>query len=141
MLPFAQVTHVACLTQIGDESPDVNIGALGAAFAVTQRLLEERRISAGHDISDGGIAVALLEMAFAGNTGITADVAAAADRGGPLAALFAEELGLLLEVSPIPVCDLRTLHDFSRPAHCFQRRLVTCSRSGEYGLIRLLAIH
>ena len=89
-------------SQIGDESPDVDVGALGAAFAVTQRLLEERRISAGHDISDGGIAVALLEMAFAGNTGITADVAVAADSGGPLAALFAEELGLLLEVSPLP---------------------------------------
>jgi phosphoribosylformylglycinamidine synthase len=86
--------------QIGDESPDVDIGALGAAFAITQRLLEERRISAGHDISDGGIAVALLEMSFAGNTGIMADVAAPADCGGPLAGLFAEELGLLLEVSP-----------------------------------------
>lgn len=86
-------------TQIGSESPDADIGAIGAAFAVTQRLLEERRISAGHDISDGGLAVALLEMAFAGNVGITADVSAAADGGGPLAALFAEELGLLLEVS------------------------------------------
>ena len=77
----------------------MDIAGLGAAFAVTQRLLEERRISAGHDISDGGIAVALLEMAFAGITGITADVAAPADSGGPLSALFAEELGLLLEVS------------------------------------------
>ena len=98
--------------QIGHESPDVEIGALGAAFAVTQRLLEERRISAGHDISDGGIAVALLEMAFAGNTGITADVSAPADDDGPLAALFAEELGLLLEVSPC-ACVLwgRTKHE------------------------------
>ena len=84
--------------QIGDESPDVDIGAVGAAFNVTQRLLEDRRISAGHDVSDGGLAVALLEMAFAGNVGITADVSAPADSGGPLAALFAEELGLLLEV-------------------------------------------
>ena len=83
--------------QIGDESPDVDIGAVGAAFNVTQRLLEERRISAGHDVSDGGLAVALLEMAFAGNVGIRADVSAA-HGSGPLAALFAEELGLLLEV-------------------------------------------
>ena len=43
---------------------------LAAAFEVTQTLLRQRCISAGHDISDGGIAVALLEMAFAGNTGI-----------------------------------------------------------------------
>ena len=45
-------------------------GALAAAFNATQALLRQRVISAGHDISDGGIAVALLEMAFAGNTGI-----------------------------------------------------------------------
>ena len=80
----------------------MDIGAVGAAFAVTQKMLEERRISAGHDISDGGLAVALLEMAFAGNVGITADVSEAADSGGPLAALFAEELGLLLEVGATP---------------------------------------
>lgn len=43
---------------------------LAAAFNATQSLLRQRRISAGHDISDGGVAVALLEMAFAGNTGI-----------------------------------------------------------------------
>ena len=76
----------------------MDIGAVGAAFDVTQQLLEGRRISAGHDVSDGGLAVALLEMAFAGNMGISADIGPAADDGGPLAALFAEELGLLLEV-------------------------------------------
>lgn len=30
----------------------------------------ERRISAGHDISDGGLITAALEMAFAGNCGV-----------------------------------------------------------------------
>lgn len=55
--------------QIGVESPDVVIEDLQAAWEVTQRLLRKRLISAGHDISDGGIAVALLEMAFAGNLG------------------------------------------------------------------------
>ena len=44
--------------------------ALGAAWEVTQRLLRDRAISAGHDVSDGGVAVALLEMAFAGNCGL-----------------------------------------------------------------------
>jgi phosphoribosylformylglycinamidine synthase len=83
--------------QIGDDSPDVEASTLAAAFNATQALLQRRLISAGHDISDGGIAVALLEMAFAGNTGIQVDLLAAAD---PLATLFAEELGLLLEVAP-----------------------------------------
>ena len=84
--------------QIGDESPDIDIGQLKAAFEVTQQLLEGRQISAGHDISDGGIAVALLEMAFAGNTGIEVQLGAPADGSNPMAVLFAEELGLLLEV-------------------------------------------
>ncbi len=58
------------VVQLGVESPDVEPKALAAAFQTTQALLRERKISAGHDISDGGVAVALLEMAFGGNTGI-----------------------------------------------------------------------
>ena len=44
--------------------------ALRGAWEATQALLRVRALSAGHDISDGGAAVALLEMAFAGNAGI-----------------------------------------------------------------------
>lgn len=39
-------------------------------WEVTQSLIEKRLISAGHDISDGGIAVTLLEMAFASSLGV-----------------------------------------------------------------------
>ena len=56
--------------QLGDESPDVNVAALKAMYQTTQQLIAEDLISAGHDISDGGLAVTLLEMAFAGNCGI-----------------------------------------------------------------------
>ena len=35
-------------------------------WEVTQGLIAQGRISAGHDISDGGLATTLLEMAFAG---------------------------------------------------------------------------
>ena len=35
--------------------------------------LLDRRLEAGHDISDGGLLVAVLEMAFAGNCGVTID--------------------------------------------------------------------
>lgn len=59
-----------CTLQLGDDSPDVEAAALAAAFETTQALLRQRKISAGHDISDGGIVVGLLEMAFGGNTGI-----------------------------------------------------------------------
>ena len=64
-----------------------------AAFEVTQTLVGERALLAGHDRSDGGLLVALLEMAFAGNVGF--DVALPEAAAAPL---FAEELGLVLQV-------------------------------------------
>ncbi|KAK9837421.1 hypothetical protein WJX81_001177 [Elliptochloris bilobata] len=84
--------------QIGDEVPDVAPGALRGMWDATQALLRQRKISAGHDVSDGGLAVALLEMAFAGNCGLHAGLPAPA-QGGAMAALFAEEPGLVLEVA------------------------------------------
>ena len=92
--------------QIGDSCPDLDEPALlGRAFAATQALLASRAVLSGHDVSDGGALVALLEMAFAGNRGVEVELPAApaADGGGSaaglLAAAFAEEPGLLLEVS------------------------------------------
>jgi len=83
--------------QIGDESPDVDdIELLGRAFDAIQSMLAEGLITAGHDRSDGGLATTLLEMAFAGNCGV--DIALPAVDGEILAALFAEELGLVLEI-------------------------------------------
>ncbi|PSC73466.1 putative phosphoribosylformylglycinamidine chloroplastic mitochondrial [Micractinium conductrix] len=80
--------------QVGDASPDVEPKLLKAAFNTTQQLLEEGKLLAGHDISDGGIVTAVLEMAFAGNCGVSVDLPA----GDAMSALFAEELGLVLEV-------------------------------------------
>lgn len=52
--------------QIGDESPDVTPAMLKGAWESVQSLIANGHISAGHDISDGGIATTILEMAFAG---------------------------------------------------------------------------
>ncbi|KAL2621011.1 hypothetical protein R1flu_001216 [Riccia fluitans] len=88
--------------QIGDVCPDVDdIYHLKKAFDAVQTLIDRRAVAAGHDISDGGIIVALSEMAFAGNCGIVVDLPSPVDESSslaPLATLFAEELGLLLEV-------------------------------------------
>ena len=54
--------------QLGDASPDVGAQELKAMWNVTQELIAEGRISAGHDISDGGIITTLCEMAFAGGS-------------------------------------------------------------------------
>ncbi|KAL5734660.1 hypothetical protein ACOSP7_032521 [Xanthoceras sorbifolium] len=84
--------------QVGNDCPDVdNVSYLKRVFEGVQDLLAEELISAGHDISDGGLLVCALEMAFAGNYGITLDLNS--EGRGLFQTLFAEELGLVLEVS------------------------------------------
>uniref|UniRef100_A0A672UUP5 Phosphoribosylformylglycinamidine synthase n=1 Tax=Strigops habroptila TaxID=2489341 RepID=A0A672UUP5_STRHB len=79
-------------SQLGDTCPDLeDPKSLDGAFRVTQSLIRERVLSAGHDVSDGGLLTCLLEMGFAGNCGLHVDLAT-------LAVLFAEEPGLVLEV-------------------------------------------
>jgi phosphoribosylformylglycinamidine synthase len=91
----------SCLAQVylqlGDVPPDLDSPALIAGlFAGVQQLAAAGQVLAYHDRSDGGLAVTLVEMAFAGGCGLDVDIAALG--GDPRAALFAEELGAVLEV-------------------------------------------
>ncbi|MEQ2256087.1 hypothetical protein ILYODFUR_020730, partial [Ilyodon furcidens] len=87
-----------CYSQLGDSSPDLDQPEfLSACFNTTQKLIEDHLLSAGHDISDGGLISCLLEMAFAGNRGL--DVELSSEGCGVMELLFSEELGLVLEVS------------------------------------------
>lgn len=87
-----------CFQQVGNESPDLEEPAvLKGCFAVIQKCLEDDLILSGHDRSDGGLIVTLLEMAFAGNCGIAVDIASLSD---PLQVLFSEELGVVIEYLP-----------------------------------------
>lgn len=61
---------VLLLQQIGDDCPDVAPAQLKAAWECVQSLINQGLVSAGHDISDGGIVTTLLEMAFAGTGGV-----------------------------------------------------------------------
>jgi phosphoribosylformylglycinamidine synthase len=84
--------------QIGNESPDVeDFEQLKVAVHVTQELIENRTILAGHDRSDGGLVVTLLEMAFAGNCSI--DVSLPSDESSAFEVLFNEEAGIVVEVA------------------------------------------
>jgi len=88
--------------QVGDVSPDLeDFSILKNAFLVTQDLIEDGTVLAGHDRSDGGIVTALLEMAFAGNCSIDVVVPEAGD--GEIETLFNEEAGIILEVSSTSV--------------------------------------
>jgi len=106
------VAHV--YGQLGGAPPDVDDGGdtLRAAFETLQAEHGAGRVLAYHDVSDGGVLTAVLEMAFAGNVGVDvavdsaaaggsdADGAAVAAGSPPWApALFAEELGVVLEVA------------------------------------------
>ncbi|XP_063057361.1 phosphoribosylformylglycinamidine synthase [Engraulis encrasicolus] len=87
-----------CFGQLGEVSPDLeHPDKLSACFNTTQALLKDGVLSAGHDVSDGGLITCLLEMAFAGNRGIEVDLVS--QGAGVLEVLFAEELGLVLEVA------------------------------------------
>lgn len=81
--------------QIGDESPDVECPEIiKNSFYAIQTLIQEDLILSGHDISDGGLITALLEMAFSGNCGLSIEMEGS---WSPIERFFAEELGLLVE--------------------------------------------
>ncbi|KAL2525837.1 putative phosphoribosylformylglycinamidine synthase [Abeliophyllum distichum] len=85
--------------QVGDECPDLeDVSYLKRVFNGVQNLIEEELISAGHDVSDGGLIVSILEMAFAGNCGIHLNLTSQ-ESYTVFQTLFAEELGLVLEIS------------------------------------------
>lgn len=93
-------------SQIGADCPDVeDADLLKRAFNATQAALKQGLLLAGHDRSDGGLVVTLLEMAFAGNCGLDVDVPAPLAAAPTLTtkdvfeALFAEELGLVYQVA------------------------------------------
>ena len=72
---------------------------LKAFFAVVQGLNADGKLLAYHDRSDGGLFATIAEMAFAGHCGadISLDLLAD-DEAGLAAALFAEEIGAVMQV-------------------------------------------
>ncbi len=61
-----------------------------------QALHRDNRLLAYHDIADGGLLVACVEMAFAARCGLAITLDGVT--GDPLATLFAEELGAVVQV-------------------------------------------
>jgi phosphoribosylformylglycinamidine synthase len=100
----------SCLAQVygqlADYPPDLDDPhRLLRFFSAMQSLVAERAVLAYHDVSDGGLIVAALEMAFAAGLGLELDVTAVhADR---FAALFAEELGAIVQLAPAEVARAR----------------------------------
>lgn len=66
--------------QLGDTPADVvNVSTLKGFFNAMQELVQKEKLLAYHDRSDGGLIVSLVEMAFAGNCGLSVEISALGD--------------------------------------------------------------
>lgn len=116
-LDLAQGKHRlggSCLAQVfghlgGDECPDVEDADTLRAFFNACHTLKQLRVEqrgedslilAYHDRSDGGLIATLAEMAFAGHAGVkvSLDGYLGATSANPVAGLFNEELGAVMQV-------------------------------------------
>ena len=92
----------SCLAQVysklGQSVPDVDDPQLLKSFFNTiQSLLADKKLLAYHDRSDGGLFTTIVEMAFAGKTGV--DIELASLGNDVVSALFNEELGAVVQVA------------------------------------------
>ena len=116
--------------ELGGEAPDIEAGRLKKFYDVIQRLVQEGKLLAYHDRSDGGLFATLAEMAFAGRSGLEANIDeyaqvlfeewerklpnAIVEEVLPLAnltALFNEELGAVLQVRKQDFADVMAAFD------------------------------
>jgi len=90
---FAQVFN-----QVGDVCPDLDDTDLFLnVFNAVQELIEDTKLMAYHDRSDGGLFTTVAEMAFGGRQGVELMLDGLGET--PLEILFSEELGAVLQVS------------------------------------------
>ncbi len=88
-----------CYSALGSDSPNVDHPeTLAAFFELMQQPAFRKMILAYHDRSDGGLMATLAEMFFAGRVGIDLNLGATVN---PIAFLFNEEIGAVLQVSNI----------------------------------------
>lgn len=105
--------------QLGDVAPDVSADDMRALFNLLRDARAQNLIMAYHDRADGGLWATLAEMAFAGRTGLSIDVTPLGD--DPVAALFSEEIGVVVQVADARVdafMALVTQHRLDDCLHC-----------------------
>jgi phosphoribosylformylglycinamidine synthase len=81
--------------ELGATPPDLDDPARLLALSAWMTLLRQENMAlAWHDVSDGGLIITLLELSFAGHTGLAITLRA----GDPIRQLFAEEPGGVVQV-------------------------------------------
>ncbi len=89
--------------KVGDSVPTVDAKLGRQVLDAVSQAADAGQLRAAHDCSEGGLAVALAEMAFAGRLGLDVELAGlpGADQLAPAARLFSESNSrLLVEVEP-----------------------------------------
>jgi len=81
--------------QMGTQGPDVDPVEVRHLFGAIQTMVAEGLLLACHDRSDGGLFTTAAEMAFGSLSGLRLDISDLGD--DPLAALYSEEIGALLQ--------------------------------------------
>jgi phosphoribosylformylglycinamidine synthase len=95
------------VSQMGTETPDLNCPIdIKGFWSAIQKLGADQKVLAYHDRSDGGLLTTLVEMAFAGHMGLTIHLPAEVD---PFTALFAEELGAVIQVAASDIEHVNTV--------------------------------
>lgn len=90
--------YARVLGQLGNKCPDVeNIELLHKFIRIVQKLHQSSMVLSYHDRSEGGLITTLLEMAFAGRTGL--DITISRKHQDIGAVLFNEELGAVFQVA------------------------------------------
>ena len=82
--------YLAVKGQAGGRAPKVDTAAAAARYKRLHQAIAAGLVASCHDCSDGGLAVALAESAFAGGYGMELDLGPLMDGLHPAAALFSE---------------------------------------------------
>ena len=126
--PLSSLGGSALLQAYGQYGSSLQVPAaeyLENLFVTVQMLIREKLITAGHDISDGGLITTVLEMAIAGNVGIELDTYI----GDPLIYYFSETPGVVIEVPTEKVITVKSYLvscgvNFSEIGHTIPDRVI-----------------
>ncbi len=98
--------YYALFNTLGANVPKPDLASIGNELRAVQEAMAENCVLAAHDISEGGLAIALAEMSFTNHIGVDVQLP------GELAnekKLFSETGGFILEVAPAQLKKIKSI--------------------------------
>jgi phosphoribosylformylglycinamidine synthase subunit PurL len=99
------------------DAPELDLNFEKNLQTATLEVIQKRMVNAAHDLSDGGLAIALAEMAIFGSVGAHLDLSSMG--GSSLETFFSEaQSGILITCKPSAVPPIKEIyHRFGVPVH------------------------